>query len=126
MKQYRNSKDWTETTITEIKAFIGCLNNYGHSQTPSLSCYWKSHPYLSVSAVQEVMTSKIQKIVRKFTLEQQFNSSALPRGDQNHDKLHKLRPLIDNLNSNILKHYDHSFLFCLLTNLLFRSKVDLI
>lgn len=107
VKEYRNSKNWTETTITEIKAFIGCLIIMGIHKLPSLSCYWKSDPYLSVSAIQEVMTSKrFKKLLENLHLNN--NSSALPRGDQNHDKLHKLRPLIDNLNSNILKHYDHS------------------
>lgn len=79
----------------------------GIHKLPSLSCYWKSDPYLSVSAIQEIMTSKrFRKLLENLHLNN--NSSALPRGDQNHDKLHKLRPLIDNLNSDILKLYDHS------------------
>lgn len=107
VKEYRHSNNWSETTVTEMKAFIGCLIIMGIHKLPSLSCYWKSDPYLSVSAIQEVMTSKrFKKLLENLHLNN--NSLSLPRGDLNHDKLHKLRPLIDNLNSNIFKHYDHS------------------
>lgn len=86
----------------------------GIQKLPSISCYWSSDPCLSVNFIVEVMMSKrFQKLLKSIHLNN--NSLALPTSDKNYDKLHKLTPLIDNLNLNIFYHYAHPS-FCLLMN----------
>lgn len=64
--------------------------------------YWSSDPALHVDSVVEVMTVKrFKKIMENIHLND--NLTALPRSDPAHDKLHKLRPIIDMLNANIAK-----------------------
>jgi hypothetical protein len=53
------SKNWEDTTIQEMKAFIGCLILMGIHQLPALSNFWRSDPLLKVDAIADVMTSKI-------------------------------------------------------------------
>lgn len=82
----KKSKNWTDLTANELKAFIGCLIIMGIHKLPNLKSYWSSDPMLRVDAVANV----------------------LPKTHADYDKLHKLRPLLDLLNENIGKIYDPS------------------
>lgn len=66
--EQNTSKNWTDTTVVEMKAFLGCLIYMGIHKLPSLKCYWSSDPILRVEAVAKVMP------LRKYICE---NSSKL-------------------------------------------------
>lgn len=102
-----NSKDWTDVTLIEMKAFIGCLIVMGIHQLPALKHYWSSDPFLHVEAVASVMTAnRFKKIVEN--LHCNDNDTQPPKTDPKFDKLHKVKPMVDVLNENIRKVYKPS------------------
>lgn len=102
-----NSKNWSDVTVPEIKAFIGCLIAMGIHQLPALKNYWSSDPFLRVDSVASVMTAnRFKKIVEN--LHCNDNETQPPKSDPNYDKLHKVKPLLEFLNENIRKVYKPS------------------
>lgn len=55
--QQNNSKNWSDVTADEMKAFIGCLIVMGIHQLPALKHYWSSDSFLRVESVASVMTA---------------------------------------------------------------------
>lgn len=99
-----NAKDWVDVTVAELNAFFGCLIIMGIHRLPSLVCYWSSDPILRVDEVARVMTADRYKKITQ-NLHCNDNKNLLPKSHKQHDKLHKLRPLIETLNENIGKVY---------------------
>lgn len=100
----KQSKNWVDVTVPELKAFFGCLIIMGIHRLPSLKCYWSSNPLLHVESVASVMpANRYRKITQN--LHCNNNNFILPKNHKQHDKLHKLRPLLDCLNKNIGKIY---------------------
>lgn len=105
--EQKGSKNWTDLTSKELKAFIGCHIIMGIHKLPNLKLYWSSDPLLRVDAIADTMTSKrFEKIMQNIHLNN--NANLLPKTHPDYDKLHKLRPLLDLLNQNIGKVYDPS------------------
>lgn len=104
----KNSVNWKEITVPELKAFIGMLIIMGIHQLPAADNYWSSDPMLKVNSVSNVMTlSQYKKIVQN--LHCNDNSVILPpKTDPNYDKLYKIRPIIAALNKNCLAVYEPS------------------
>lgn len=103
----KNSKNWTDITADELKAYIGCHIIMGIHKLPNLKAYWSSDPLLRVDAVADTMTeNRFEKITQNLHLNN--NDNVLPKTHADYDKLHKLRPLLDILNENIAKIYNPS------------------
>lgn len=66
----------------------------GIHQIPDLDCYWSSDPALNVPVVSNVMPCKRYKKINK-VLHLNDNSTALHTGTPAYDKLHKVRPLVE-------------------------------
>ena len=65
-------------------------------QLPEIQHYWSSDPLLSVPGISQVMTSKrLKKLIE--TIHVNNNQKNLPRSDAQHDKLHKVRPLVESM-----------------------------
>lgn len=102
-----NSTNWTDLTVDELKAYIGCHIIMGIHKLPQTQLYWSSDPMLRVSAVADTMTLKrFEKITQNWHINN--NEHVLPKSHSEYDKLHKLRPLLDLLNKNIGKIYSPS------------------
>lgn len=82
----------------------------GIHQLPNLKCYWSSNPVLRVDTIASVMTAnRYKKIVQN--IHSNNSQIQLPKTNPNYDKLHKVRPLLDQLNKNIGKlHRPSSYL----------------
>ena len=86
--------EWFDTTLEEIKAFLGLHVLFGIKQLPAIRLYWNNDPLIGVLAVQKVMSrSRFDKLSKYFHLNS--NANQLPREDVNHNKLFKVRPLRD-------------------------------
>lgn len=109
--EQNKSKNWTDVTEVEMKAFLGCLIVMGIHQLPALKHYWSSDPFLRVDAVAKVMTAnRFKKIIEN--LHCNDNETQAPKSDPSHDKLHKVKPLLDLLNQNVRKVYTPSGVVC--------------
>lgn len=105
--EQNHSKNWSDVTAQEMKAFIGCLIVMGIHQLPALKHYWSSDPFLRVDSVASVMTAnRFKKIIEN--LHCNNNETQPPKSDPNYDKLHKIKPLSELLNENIRKVYKPS------------------
>lgn len=96
----KSSKNWTPITSEEVRVFIEICIFMGIHRLPSTDHYWSSDPSLRVDVISDTMPIKrFKKIVENIHLND--NSTQLPRSDPGYDKLHKVRPIVDLLNSVI-------------------------
>ena len=107
-----NTKDiilkWKEITAEELKAWIGMHILMGVHQLPELKNYWSTDPILNVQSAARVMTAERLKKITE-TLHVNDNCTNPPRGQPGHDKLHKVRPILSQLNDSIRKACDLSW-----------------
>jgi hypothetical protein len=103
----KNTNNWIDVDEADIKAFIGLQIIMGIHQLPHLKNYWSSDPILGVPAVSNVISAKrFKKIVENIHLND--NQSNKDRTDPDYDKLHKVRPVIEQLNLNFKKNIKSS------------------
>ena len=98
------SYKWYDTNENEMKLFIGMLLAMGIHRLPQLEDYWSSHSLLGAKGIVSGMSWRRFRVLLS-CLHIADNSCAIPRGQPGHDKLHKVRPLLDILQSNISKCY---------------------
>ena len=83
-----------DTTLEEIKAFLGLHVLFGIKQLPAIRLHWSNDPLIGVLAVQKVMSrNRFDKLSKYFHLNN--NANRLPHEDVNYDKLFKVRALLD-------------------------------
>ena len=100
-KQHRK---WKNVTVDEVKAYLGILLLMGVVQLPGYRHYWSKRPDLRQHAIASIMTvNRYERITRAFHLNDSEKNP--PRGSPNHDKLHKVRPVIDNSKKQFPAHY---------------------
>lgn len=84
------------TSIEEIKAFIGILIFMGYHSLPSIRLYWSNDPNFFCERVAKIMPVKrFLKILRLLHLND--NSQMPSRNSLEFDKLYKIRPMITHL-----------------------------
>ena len=87
-----------------MKLFIGMLLAMGIHRLPQLEDYWSSHSLLGAKGIVSGMSWRRFRVLLS-CLHIADNSSTIPRGQPGHNKLHKVRPLLDILQSNISRCY---------------------
>ena len=87
-------REWTETTHDEMKAFIDLHVLFGIKQLPATRLYWSKDPLVGIPAVQKIMSrNRFDKLSQYMHLNN--NANHVPREDPAHDKLFKVRPVLD-------------------------------
>ena len=98
------SCNWKPTTVEEIKTFIAVHILIGIHTLPELRHYGSSDNLLGVPAVVNLITkTRFKKLTENIHCND--NTKAMPRGEAGYDRLHKLRPVIDALNSRLKEVY---------------------
>jgi hypothetical protein len=89
------ARPWSDTTVPEIKAFVGMLMHMGVLKAPRLELYWqKTYRELETPGLAEIMPiRRFQQIWRFFHISN--NANMIPRGQPGYDKLYRVRPLLD-------------------------------
>ena len=86
-----------------MKAFVGMLIGMGLHSLPHFRLYWSSDPLFRVQPLSEVMQRRrFLKLLQ--ALHVNDNTKAPQRGTPEHDKLYKLRPLLDSMNYAFMHH----------------------
>ncbi|CAG4996426.1 unnamed protein product [Parnassius apollo] len=94
----KKSMKWEPVTSADIKAFIGMIIIMGIHVLPSIDLYWSSDPLFRVNEVAEIMTCKrFKKILENLHLND--NSQIPSKSNPDYDKLYKVRPLLEMLNT---------------------------
>ena len=96
-------KLWENVTHNEMKTFFGVLLLMGIIFKPSIRMYWSMDTIYSTPIFGQVMKRDRFELIMKFL---HFNNNATyDPADENRDRLHKVRPLLDSLRERCRKVY---------------------
>jgi hypothetical protein len=87
---------WQDTTIDEMYLFLGIVIAMGVHRLPFYTDYWSSDCLLGVPGITKGMPLDRFKVLLR-CLHLNDNTTAVPRGEDGYNRLHKLRPMIDQL-----------------------------
>ena len=84
-----------------MKALFGMHIVMGHHVLPCFRDYWSTEPDLGAQYISNIMPPRRFEILRSFV---HFNDNELmkPRTDPNHDRLFKVRPVLNHFNNVFL------------------------
>ena len=91
---YARMFTWRRLTLEEFKIFLGLAFNMGLSKKNESHSYWSTRPIHHMPIFSAVMSRTRFDMIMRF-LHFNDNSQYPPRDHPNHDKLYKLRPLIN-------------------------------
>ena len=86
--------DSIKTTKQEMEQYVGILMMMSIIQLPQVRMYWA--PETRISSIADIMSVNRFEKLRKF-LHFNDNTMNVPANDKNHDKLFKVRPIIQSL-----------------------------
>ena len=98
LRQHSLANSWTDTNVPEMKAFLSILLLMGFVKFPSYQDYWSTENVIQMSGFRSIMPRNRFKAILQF-FHVANNEDALPVNHPNHDKLFKIRPVIDTLVS---------------------------
>lgn len=103
-KKHRLSQ-WVDTTLAEIKLFFGLLLWMGLVRHGSIQEYWSTSPLLQNQVASKVMArNRFQLLLSCIHF---VNNNTV----DNTDRLHKIRPIVDQLQTNFQLHYSPGNIF---------------
>ena len=98
---------WYDTTINEMKSFLGTIILMGIHRMPTVADYWSTNPGTGApSVVRTFPLNRFMQLLRVIHFND--NATAIPCGDPGHDRAHKVRPVIQSIQENV-------FLYTILT-----------
>ena len=109
--EWEEFQQWVKITVDEVKAYLGFIILMGLVRLPSIYDYWSTNLVYHYSPTADrIPRDRFFEIHRYLHF---VNNSLLPRyGSPGYDKLGKIQPVIDYLNSRFLSiyhpHYDVS------------------
>ena len=96
---------WSKITVDELRAFLGFSVLIDINHLPSLNDYWSRDPRLRYAPVADRITrDRFHEIYRYLHFVD--NDTLIPHGEDGHDRLGKVRPLIDHLSTKFAEAYE--------------------
>jgi hypothetical protein len=96
---------WYNTTPEEIQAYLGCLIVMGIVCAPAQDLYWTKDKMFYLSCLEERFTRvRFENLQRYFHVAD--TSQNPPRGQEGHDKLAHVRPIMEIIRSNFQREYN--------------------
>ena len=99
-----SSYNWTDTTESEMKLFMGIHLAMGVHKLPSVEDYWSQHPLLGAPDISRGIPIRRFKALQS-CLHLNDNTTVRKRGEPGYDKLHKIRPLMESIRENCQRCY---------------------
>ena len=100
-------RSWKQVTVEELKAFLGFSILMGVDHLPSVNDYWSRDPLLHYAPISDrIPRWRFREISRYLHFVN--NEDLSPRGDPAHDRLGKVRPLLNHLSNKFATLYDPS------------------
>ena len=95
---------WEKITVDELRAFFGLRILMGIVKFPAMAMYWSKDTALNQPEItSRISRNRFQDLTRYLHF---ANSSTLPeRGQSGHDRLGKVRPIINALQERFLLNY---------------------
>ncbi|PFX26968.1 PiggyBac transposable element-derived protein 5 [Stylophora pistillata] len=104
-QRQKDPNSWKEVSLEELKAFLGLLIAMSIHRVPSLRDYWSTDWVLGVPAFSKVM-ARDRFLDIYYNIHLCDNSQMPQRGDENFDKLFKVRSFMENLNTKFRMNYN--------------------
>ena len=98
---------WKQVSIHELKAFLGFSVLMGINHLPSIDDYWSKDPRLHYAPIADRIPRWRFREISRY-LHFMDNDDLAPCGDPRHDRLGKVRPLIDYLSTKFASLYNPS------------------
>ena len=96
---------WVKITREELKAYLGFCILMGINHLPALDDYWRTDPTLHYSPIADrISRDRFREISRYLHFAD--NATLMPRGTPGHDRLGKVRPVIDHLSGRFSDVYN--------------------
>ena len=96
---------WRKITLEDVKAFLGFSILMGINVLPSLGDYWQRDKTLRYAPVADRISRDRFRDISRY-LHFVDNDTLPPRGARNHDRLGKIRPLINHLTKEFTELYN--------------------
>ena len=96
---------WEKITRDELRAYIGFCILMGIAHLPALDDYWSTDPVLHYSAIADRISRDRFRDISRY-LHFVDNNSLPPQGSPGHDRLGKVRPVIDHLSQRFADLYE--------------------
>ena len=101
---YSHLSSWTPATVQDIKTMLALMLTMGLINKPNIQAYWSTNPILETPFFQKTMPrNRFLALLAFMHLVNNDNQPA--RADPNRDKLFKIRPLVDHLNTRFASVY---------------------
>ena len=94
LPQFSRMRKWTDTSVAEMKAFIGILMLSGVCKRSSYELYWSTDPLIEIKVFRDIMPRDRFLVLLSF-FHVSNNENAVPRDHPDHDKAFKIREVID-------------------------------
>ncbi|KAM4045341.1 piggyBac transposable element-derived protein 4-like [Anomaloglossus baeobatrachus] len=101
---YARSNSWRPTNCAEMRTFLGLTFAMGLVKKPSIRSYWSNSPVYATPMFPAVIPRSRYEILMRFW-HFNDNSQCLPRNAPEHDRLYKLRPIIEEFTETFLRIY---------------------
>jgi len=98
---------WKDLIAQELIAYFGMCIIMGINNLPRISMYWSSDSFIGNSGVQNVMTKNRFEEISQY-IHFSDSSQEPPPGDDNYDRLFKVRLILANILENIQSIYELS------------------
>ncbi|KAK3105132.1 hypothetical protein FSP39_017843 [Pinctada imbricata] len=99
----RRDSDWSPTNKREVQAYFGLHIFMGIHKLPSIDMYWSQNRFVGIPGFKDTMPRcRFQKLTQ--FLHMSNNEDHVPTGTSGHDRLFKIRPLIDLTRKNFQRY----------------------
>lgn len=88
--------NWKPVTEDEVKQFFAIIIHMGILVKPKLSDYWSTDHFMHASFVSSIMSRDRFKLIMMYFHPNDV-STYISKGQPNHDPLHRVRPIFDEL-----------------------------
>lgn len=95
---------WQEVSAKEIKLFIAINILMGIVKLDAFEDYWSTDQRLHQSSIASLMSRNRYERINRY-LHLNNTEQAVPRGQPGHDKLHKVRPLLEHVRQKFAALY---------------------
>ena len=105
IKEHSNVKNWKETDTHEMRTFLGVLLLMGIVYKPRMTLYWSTDEIFSTPIFSQVISRNRFFLLLKFLHFSNNDDPSFDPKDENRDRLHKVRPLINMIRQRCKKIY---------------------
>ena len=97
-------KSWKTATLKDIKGFLLILFHMGVVKKSSINDYWSAEPFITTPFAGSILSRDRFKALLSM-VHFNNNDTYIPVGQENHDPLHKVRPIYEHLQQRFEEVY---------------------